>query len=204
VEGRAVSERDAALLKKLGPFMVAVLVLSSLSGGSAENIALMCAFAVLIYFYSAEPVRLKEKPILDSVANGFFYFFAPFALGYTFGAPLATMSTAAAVLLITCAAGLHALAAIADYEPDREVRNRTIAVALGRKSAATFALACFFVNFLFNWPMLILMMVGVFAAGAVINIITDRWTVMVMRFTIIWGVATVLLYLVGSVLLQNI
>jgi 4-hydroxybenzoate polyprenyltransferase len=53
-------------------------------------------------------------------------------------------------LLALCVAGIHALAAAADYEVDRAAGHRTIAVAFGRRSAAAFALCVFLAAWLFG------------------------------------------------------
>jgi 4-hydroxybenzoate polyprenyltransferase len=113
--------------------------------GNGWNIVATAALVAIAWAYSAPPVRLKERPPFDSLANGLGYFLLPLAMGYSLGADPRTMPPRY-YLLALCVAGIHALAAAADYEVDRAAEHRTIAVAFGRRTAAAFALASFFVT----------------------------------------------------------
>ena len=93
----------------------------------------------LAVFGSAE--RLKERPPLDSLANGIGYFLLPFAMGYSLGADIRTMPMR--YYFLACACGVHALATAADYEADRAAGHRTIAVVVGRRAAAAGACSAF-------------------------------------------------------------
>ena len=44
------------------------------------------ALLLVAWCYSVPPVRLKERPPLDSLANGLGYFLLPFVMGYSLGA----------------------------------------------------------------------------------------------------------------------
>jgi 4-hydroxybenzoate polyprenyltransferase len=63
-------------------------------------------------------------------------------MGYSLGADPRTMPVRY-FLLALCVAGIHALATAADYHADKAAGHRTIAVAFGRRSAATAACAAF-------------------------------------------------------------
>ena len=106
------------------------------------------SLVLVAWLYSVPPVRLKERPPLDSLANGLGYFLLPFAMGYSLGADPRTMPLRY-YLLALCVCGVHALATAADYEADRAAGHRTFAVAFGRRVAAAFAFAAFFVTWLF-------------------------------------------------------
>jgi 4-hydroxybenzoate polyprenyltransferase len=94
--------------------------------------------------YSVPPVRFKERPPLDSLANGVGYFLLPFAMGFSLGAdPLAMPLKYWLLALSVC--GIHALATAADFEADRAAGHRTFAVAFGRRGAAMFAAATFLI-----------------------------------------------------------
>jgi 4-hydroxybenzoate polyprenyltransferase len=95
--------------------------------------------------YSVPPARLKERPPLDSLANGLGYFLLPFMMGYSLGSDPRTMPLRY-YLLALCVCGVHALATAADYEADRAAGHRTLAVAFGRRTAAGVAFAVFFVT----------------------------------------------------------
>ena len=111
------------------------------------NIAATCGFIVAAWAYSVPPVRLKERPPLDSLANGLGFFLLPFAMGYSLGAdPLAMPLKYYLLALSVC--GIHALATAADYDADQAAGHRTLAVAFGRRAAAAFAFATFAVALL--------------------------------------------------------
>lgn len=201
VEGTAISQIDAEEIKKLAPFAIMLLVISSLLTANLENILLMALFSLAMYFYSAPPIRLKERPPLDSLINGFFYFLAPFALGFSLCAPIYSISSQLVLLLFTCAAGLHALAAVTDYEPDKKVKNNTVAVWLGQRGASLFALVLFAINLFFIWPLGIYLMLIIFTAGALTDLLAPRYAKQSMIITIMWGVVTTLTYFVERILL---
>ncbi len=201
VEGVAISQDDANTIKKLAPFAVVLLVLSAMLTTNLENIILMVLFSLALYFYSSPPIRLKERPPLDSLINGFFYFLAPFMLGFSLASPISNISFQSVLLLFTCAAGLHALAAVTDYEPDKKVRNNTIAVWLGQRGASLFALVMFASNLFFSWPIAIYIMLVIFAAGSLTDLIAPKYAKQAMTITIMWGVVTTLTYFIEKVLL---
>jgi 4-hydroxybenzoate polyprenyltransferase len=82
---------------------------------------------------------------LDSLANGVGYFLLPFVMGYSMGADPRAMPLRY-YLLALCVCGVHALATAADYEADRAAGHRTLAVAFGRRTAATVAFAAFLIT----------------------------------------------------------
>jgi 1,4-dihydroxy-2-naphthoate octaprenyltransferase len=96
---------------------------------------------------------------------------------------------------------LHALAAVTDYEPDKKVRNNTIAVWLGQRGASLFALVLFALNLSFSWPLAIYLMLVVFTAGALTDLITPKYAKQAMTITIMWGVVTTLTYFIERILL---
>jgi 4-hydroxybenzoate polyprenyltransferase len=93
------------------------------------------------YLYSAPPARLKEKPLLDSIANGFMIFGA-FVIGYSFGGTLTQISYKW-YLLGLAAMGIHAFTTIMDYTPDKAAGYRTFAIYFGKRPTSIFAAAAF-------------------------------------------------------------
>ena len=92
------------------------------------------------------PYRLKERPPLDSLANGLGYFLFPLMMGYSLAANPREMPLRY-YLLALCVAGVHALATAADYEADKAAGHKTFAVTFGRRTAAAFACAAFTATF---------------------------------------------------------
>jgi 4-hydroxybenzoate polyprenyltransferase len=147
VWGAVVAAEDRAVVWRGVWAMVPLLLLGALLTQNAWNIAATCGLVAVAWAYSVPPVRLKERPPLDSLANGLGYFLLPFVMGYSLGADPAAMPLRY-YLLALCVCGVHALATAADYDADREAGHRTLAVAYGRRFAAAVAFATFAVAWL--------------------------------------------------------
>ena len=117
----------------------------------------MVLLAFLSYFYSAPPLRFKERPPLDSFANDVGYFFLPFLLGFSFsfsfgGSISNNFDVWVDIILITfCVLGFHAFTSIADYTADKKAGYKTFATVFGKRSAnfnalLTFIITLFVVN----------------------------------------------------------
>jgi 4-hydroxybenzoate polyprenyltransferase len=126
--------------------MMPIVLLGAAATGNAFNIAATACLVLVAWLYSVPPVRLKERPPLDSLANGVGYFLLPLAMGYSLGSDPRTMSLRF-YLLALCVCGVHALATAADYEADKAAGHRTLAVCFGRRAAA----ACAFATFMATW-----------------------------------------------------
>lgn len=100
--------------------------------------ALLALYIALSTIYSAPPARLKARPFLDSYSN--WLYIVPAALGY-YAASGKIMPLWAWAAGIAWTAGMHALSAVPDIEPDKRAGLRTVAVALGRRGTLLFVLA---------------------------------------------------------------
>lgn len=95
----------------------------------------MSGYALIFIFYSAPPLRLKARPILDSVANA----------GYAFPLVFASLALQqqvhwlAAVALMLWSMAKHSYDAIQDISLDRRVGLATTAVVLGVKGTLTWS-----------------------------------------------------------------
>ena len=138
VWGAVVRDEDRPLILLACAAMVPLVVFGACLTRNWDNIVATVALVLVAWAYSAPPVRLKERPPLDSLANGLGYFLLPFIMGYSLGADPRSMPLKY-YLLALCVCGIHALATAADYEPDRAAGHRTMAVAFGRRTAAAAA-----------------------------------------------------------------
>ncbi|MBN2454320.1 UbiA family prenyltransferase [Candidatus Woesearchaeota archaeon] len=88
----------------------------------------------LAYTYSAPPVRLKERPIIDSLSNSLFMW-AVFLIAFSHKGSLLDFPLIGyyAVLGI---APIHAMFAFADYSSDKKAGMTTIATFLGKRATA--------------------------------------------------------------------
>ncbi|CAE6490439.1 unnamed protein product [Rhizoctonia solani] len=103
------------------------------------------------WIYSAPPLRLKERPVLDSVSNGLIVWLSCL-VGFTSARVLtgnlnwgsADIPTKTYMLgLVT--ASVHALGAAADIEADIAAGQRTIATRIGRRGCALIGAAAYIV-----------------------------------------------------------
>jgi 4-hydroxybenzoate polyprenyltransferase len=142
-----VVEVDHARIWRACVVMAPLVLVGSLLTRSWWNIAATCGMLIVAWAYSVPPVRLKERPPLDSLSNGLGYFLLPFVMGYSLGADPLAMPLKY-WLLGLCVCGIHALATAADFDADAAAGHRTFAVAFGQRSAAAFAAATFLVALL--------------------------------------------------------
>ncbi|MEV5071192.1 prenyltransferase [Microbacterium sp. LMI12-1-1.1] len=120
------------------PFVAYLLVV-----GSPASWLVLAASLFFVVFYSAPPLRLKERPFLDSATSSI-HFFSPavYALvlaGATWTLPLAALIVAFALW----GAASHAFGAVQDVVADREAGIASIATARGARWTVRFALACY-------------------------------------------------------------
>ncbi len=139
IEGIVLKPKYHEFVKKSVFFMMFLLALSSLITMNLTNIISMSMLLFFGYFYSAPPLRFKERPPLDSISNGIIYFLAPFLLGHSFGGSIFAFSLK--WLLITLfVAGIHSFSTVMDYSVDKKIKVKTFAVVFGKRSASFFAL----------------------------------------------------------------
>jgi 4-hydroxybenzoate polyprenyltransferase len=142
VWGVVVSADERPLVFESCVAMIPLVIASSLITRNAENFMATVGLVTMAWTYSVPPFRWKERPPLDSLANGLGYFLFPLMMGYSLNADPRTMPPRY-YLLALCVAGVHALATAADYEADKAAGHRTLAVAFGRRTAAAVACAAF-------------------------------------------------------------
>jgi len=145
--GAVLREQDRPLVWWAAMITSPLIVAMACLTGDWLNIGLTAFLVWGTWAYSVPPLRLKEWPPLDSLSNGLGFFLLPFTLGYSMGADPRNMGLKY-YLLALCVAGVHALAAAADYDADKRAGHRTLAVVYGRRTAAAFACATFVIAWL--------------------------------------------------------
>ncbi len=143
--GAVVTAEDRPFIWQACLAMVPLVILGACLTRNWDNIVATVSLVLVAWFYSVPPARLKERPPLDSLANGLGYFLLPFVMGYSLAADPRAMPLRY-YLLALCVCGIHALATAADYEADRAAGHRTLAVVFGRRAAAGVAFAAFLVT----------------------------------------------------------
>ena len=114
-----------------------VLALPPLWGAAAHTLLAWLLFVVLSVIYSAPPIRLKSRPVIDSLSNVLYV--TPMFLGWSlFSSSLPAWNLA---LAGTCwCAAMHAYSAIPDILPDTRAGVRTVATLLGELGTLRYCL----------------------------------------------------------------
>ena len=116
------------------PFVVALL----LWGGLASAVVLVIVVAAVVG-YSAPGLRLKERPVLDSITSSL-HFMGPAAFGLALtGAPVGLTAAASLAAFFLWGMASHAFGAVQDVQPDRAAGIGSIATVIG--AAATVRLS---------------------------------------------------------------
>jgi 4-hydroxybenzoate polyprenyltransferase len=149
IEGSKLELPYHSYIKNVSFLVIVLLFLTSFLTLSIANILGMLLLVFFSYFYSAPPLRFKERPPLDSISNGMLYWFAPFLLGFSFGGSIIYNFDVwvGYILLTACVMGIHAFSAIGDYKADKKAGIKTFATVFGKRSAALFALLTFTITF---------------------------------------------------------
>jgi 4-hydroxybenzoate polyprenyltransferase len=146
--GANIQGEDRSFLFEACVAIMPVVIFGGCISRNWDNFVATVSLVLVAWLYSVPPARLKERPPLDSLANGLGYFLLPFSMGYSLGADIRTIPTRYYFLTL-CVCGVHALASAVDYDADRAAGHRTIAVVAGRRGAALFAFAAFLVTWWF-------------------------------------------------------
>ncbi|MFE5410527.1 prenyltransferase [Microbacterium sp. NPDC056569] len=111
--------------------------------GSPLSWVVLAASLFFVVFYSAPPLRLKERPFLDSVTSSI-HFFSPAVYGLVLAGATWTLPLVALIgAFALWGVASHAFGAVQDVVADREAGIASIATARGARWTVRFALACY-------------------------------------------------------------
>ena len=120
------------------PF-VAYLVLV----GSPPSWLVLALSLFFVVFYSAPPLRLKERPFLDSATSSI-HFFSPAVYGLVLAGAVWTVPLVALIVAFALwGVASHAFGAVQDVVADRQAGIASTATARGARWTVRFALACY-------------------------------------------------------------
>ncbi|WP_194398044.1 prenyltransferase [Microbacterium atlanticum] len=133
------------------PFVVYLIVI-----GDPASWAVLAASLFFVVFYSAPPLRLKERPFLDSMTSSI-HFFSPAVYALVLAGAVWTPGLVALIVAFALwGVASHAFGAVQDVVADREAGIASIATARGARWTVRFALACYaaagLVMFATEWP----------------------------------------------------
>lgn len=120
------------------PFLVYLAVV-----GSPWSWLVLALSMFFVVFYSAPPLRLKERPFADSVTSSI-HFFSPAVYGLVLADAVWTWQLAAVIVAFALwGVASHAFGAVQDVIADREAGISSIATARGARWTVRFALVCY-------------------------------------------------------------
>ena len=148
INGAVLNPKYHKLVFNLSIILSAVLLLSSIFTGNIVNIVSMSVLLVLVYGYSMPPLRLKQRPVIDSLSNGMMVLLL-FMTGFSYSKGVADMDIRI-FLAALCVAGVHSYTTLVDYSTDKLVGDRTFAVVLGKRATTMFPLVIFLTTLFFG------------------------------------------------------
>lgn len=136
------------IVKRASLFVGLLLITSSFLTLNLSNIISIIWLIFFSYYYSAPPLRFKERPPLDSFSNGALFFIV-FSIGWSFGRGVSDIP-AKIYFVSGCVMGIHSFSTVMDYTIDKEVGDKTFAVIFGKRAASVFALVLFVSTLIFS------------------------------------------------------
>jgi 4-hydroxybenzoate polyprenyltransferase len=120
------------------PFLVYLVIV-----GSPLSWIVLAVSMFFVVFYSAPPLRLKERPFADSVTSSI-HFFSPAVYGLVLAGAAWTWQLGAILLAFALwGVASHAFGAVQDVLADRAGGISSIAAARGARWTVRFALTCY-------------------------------------------------------------
>jgi len=201
VDGVALSANEREPVFRAAVLCGALVAALFLLQQNMPSALFMLAALAIGYAYSAPPLRLKEKPPLDSLANWAICLFV-FLSGYSMGGDATQVFLKAAAGGL-CIAGFHAFTTIPDCTADRKAGLATFAVRYGKRAAALFAAAACAVSLAFGQlttPQLQLQLSAAIALFAAMAVCPDeklaKWAgiaiyaaFLIAAFSVVWNLA---------------
>ena len=136
------NHRFILLSARISTILVILLALPA-SLQSLEVLGCTLSFLSMTWIYSSPPLRLKERPIWDSVSNGIICWIF-WICGYTFSdervISIEVLASKNGWFVLLYASALHSLAALLDAPADSSAQYRTIATVLGERFTAAFSM----------------------------------------------------------------
>ena len=155
------------------PFVVYLAIV-----GSPLSWLVLALSLFFVVFYSAPPLRLKERPFADSVTSSI-HFFSPAVYGLVLAGATWTWQLGLIILAFALwGVASHAFGAVQDVVADREAGISSIATARGARWTVRFAPTCYALSGLVMlgtaWP-------GPLAAIAAIPYLVAVWPYRAIR-----------------------
>ncbi len=144
VWGARIDEGDGKWIMASSTIIISLILLSAIASMEPIHIIVTAIFIPFPILYSVPPVRLKSRPVLDSLTNAT-YTYGPFAMGYSLSGGLGFLDVNMILFALVFSAA-HAIGTIMDLPGDQKAGIRTFASALGSRKAAAFAVIILAIN----------------------------------------------------------
>lgn len=148
IHGIALEERHHRFVSAATLVSTIALAIFSAFTRNPGNMVATAIAVSLVWAYSEPPIRLKEKPVLDSLSNGALVL-SVILIGYSYGAPVSSIPLTVYIASFAVSA-IHALGAIMDYTADKKAGTTTTATFFGKRLTAALALALVLAIILFS------------------------------------------------------
>lgn len=194
--GIIINKEDISEIKKLSLFFSIIIFLVSLFSFNLIHIFLTIIALISVYIYSVPPIRIKGRPIIDSLFNMLFLYL-PFAIGYSLSGSLGFLNPQFILFSLTGSAA-HAIFAVSDIDSDKKVGIKTIATEYGHVFSLLFAFIFLVVNipFALNIELgagILLILLSLFVLFLIFSPKFPYYNLIIL-FIIIWMVYAVILY----------
>lgn len=131
------------LVWKVALAMICLTIVISMLSGNIYNVILTIVVIGLVMAYSIPPIRLKTRPILDSISNGLIIML-PLVMGYSYIGNFKDIPMLKFVVIAIAAMCTHAILAVRDIDFDLSVGDKTVATFLGRTNTMRICALIFF------------------------------------------------------------
>ena len=142
IDGAVISTKEVRTVRNVVYISAVLFLLLFIVGRRYLSALGLLGIVVFAYAYSVEPIRLKTRPAIDAVSNGFWL-----VLIFLIGLFISNIHISAshelwARLSVTFLAGFafHTLGTVLDYDSDKVVGEKTIGLLLGRRKALALSL----------------------------------------------------------------
>ncbi|MBI4895570.1 MAG: UbiA prenyltransferase family protein [Candidatus Aenigmarchaeota archaeon] len=116
-------------------FLMTITILLSVLFLNIQSLILVLIANLMVYSYSAPPIRIKERPYLDWIYNGTAYGCIPYYLAlFISGFPLSIEQHLLGLVPLFIATSGHILLQVRDIKDDKKGRVKTTSTRLGIKT----------------------------------------------------------------------
>lgn len=198
IDGTILKEGDIRNVLNISAVCAGLMFVPALLRPNVLNLAATSLLVFFAYAYSAPPIRLKEKPPLDSLSNAVIIYLI-FLLGLSCGPGIVGFPEKGYYLLFGVM-GVHIFSTIMDYSPDINSRVKTFSTVFGKRFAAmmSFSIAGFILLFSGIESWLINAFMGVFCLISIISLINpvERLAAIMFRILLVLFIVLGIGYLI--------